>query len=234
MLPDDLKRFRLERLQAAIDHRQFGGNVTAFGRALGYRDGAFVRQMVKGERPVSEKTVHAIEALPGMKDWFRLDRYAVTPNVVSLHVGEPTPSEVIAVPVYDVRFSAGPGHAATYEIEEASQPAYYQRDWFVKQRINPEHARRFRVAGDSMEPFVYARDHVLVDTGDTDVQDGRIYALRYGNELRLKRVWRHLDGTLVLKSDNPRYVDESVPPDVAAEHISIIGRVRDRSGSGGL
>ena len=43
-----------------------------------------------------------------------------------------------------------------------------------------------------------------------------------------------VDGTLILRSDNPRYPDESVPPELVDEHITIIGRVRDRSGSGGL
>ena len=62
----------------------------------------------------------------------------------------------------------------------------------------------------------------------------KVYALRYGNDLRIKRLYRRLDGTLILRSDNPRYKDEEVPPVLAEEHITIIGRVRDKSGAGGL
>jgi phage repressor protein C with HTH and peptisase S24 domain len=38
----------------------------------------------------------------------------------------------------------------------------------------------------------------------------------------------------VLRSVNPAYRDEEVGPELAQEHISIIGRVRDTSGTGGL
>ncbi|WP_120291011.1 LexA family transcriptional regulator [Paraburkholderia sp. BL23I1N1] len=65
----ELARQRIEALRAAID-KLCGGNRTAFGKRLGYKDGAFVRQMLSGDRPVTEKTIRAIEALPGMKNWF--------------------------------------------------------------------------------------------------------------------------------------------------------------------
>ena len=62
--------WRIDRLQAAID-RLTGGNHTAFGVLLGYRDGAFVRQMLSGKRAISEKTVRKIESRSGMKGWFK-------------------------------------------------------------------------------------------------------------------------------------------------------------------
>lgn len=68
----ELNEFRMARLQAAVDHVS-KGNKTDFGRRLGYKDGAFVRQMVGGIRPVTEKTIRAIEGMPGMKGWFSPD-----------------------------------------------------------------------------------------------------------------------------------------------------------------
>jgi phage repressor protein C with HTH and peptisase S24 domain len=65
----ELNEFRIGRLSAAVNHVS-DGNKTDFGRRLGYKDGAFVRQMLSGIRPVTEKTIWAIEAMPGMKDWF--------------------------------------------------------------------------------------------------------------------------------------------------------------------
>lgn len=65
----ELNEFRIGRLLAAVNHVS-DGNKTDFGRRLGYKDGAFVRQMLSGIRPVTEKTIWAIEAMPGMKDWF--------------------------------------------------------------------------------------------------------------------------------------------------------------------
>lgn len=65
---DQIKAHRIARLKALID--SFGGNLSAVGRALGYQDGVFVRQMRDGVRAISEKTIHKIEALPGRAGWF--------------------------------------------------------------------------------------------------------------------------------------------------------------------
>lgn len=75
MFPDEEMQWRRDRLQALTEHEDFGGKA-ALGRALGFRDGAFVGQMLRGERPVTEKTIAQIEGLRGGKfaDWFRRDR----------------------------------------------------------------------------------------------------------------------------------------------------------------
>src|SRR3546814_21146417 len=67
-----LSTFRTERLQEAIV-RVSSGNKTAFGRKLGFKDGAFIRQMLNGDRAITEKTVRAIESIQGMKGWFTPD-----------------------------------------------------------------------------------------------------------------------------------------------------------------
>lgn len=69
----DLQEHRKSRLIAAIDFLT-KGNRTHFGKRLGYRDGAFVRQMLDGSRPITENTVQAIEALSGLAGWFNIDR----------------------------------------------------------------------------------------------------------------------------------------------------------------
>ncbi|MDF3851378.1 S24 family peptidase [Achromobacter denitrificans] len=68
----ELNEFRIGRLDAAVEQVS-KGNKTDFGRRLGYKDGAFVRQMLTGIRPVTEKTIRAIEAMPGMKGWFEVN-----------------------------------------------------------------------------------------------------------------------------------------------------------------
>ncbi len=142
--------------------------------------------------------------------------------------------EYVYVPESRIEFSAGNGRTAVYELIEDEEPATYRRAWFQKYGINPKHVRRFRVHGDSMEPLLYARDTILVNQDETNVIDGKLYAIRYGDELRVKYLRRQLDGTLILHSVNPLYEDEKVPPELAQEHITVIGRVRDRSGTGGL
>jgi hypothetical protein len=75
MKKEDIQVYRRERLDAAAV--KIGGKAE-LGRRLGFKDGAFIGQMSRGERPVTEDTVLAIEALPGMRGWFSA---SATPSV---------------------------------------------------------------------------------------------------------------------------------------------------------
>lgn len=68
----ELDDYRVARLKQAAE-RVANGNNTVFGKRLGYADGAFIRQMLSGSRRVSEKTIRAVEKLPGMRGWFDAD-----------------------------------------------------------------------------------------------------------------------------------------------------------------
>ena len=46
-----------------------GGNAS-LGRLLGYRDGAYVGQMISGHRAITEKLVEKIHAMHGFRTWF--------------------------------------------------------------------------------------------------------------------------------------------------------------------
>lgn len=155
------------------------------------------------------------------------------PSVRAIHPDDPLPEDVVMVPEYRIEFSAGDGRLI-YEIIEESEPATYRLSWFRKHGINPDRVRRFRVTGDSMEPMLFAGDTILVNMDETEITDGRMYALRYGDQLRVKYLSKRLDGTLILRSVNRDYKDEEISAEMANEHITIIGRVRDCSGTGGL
>lgn len=155
-------------------------------------------------------------------------------QVTARHPDDGAQDGVVYVPESRIEFSGGHGRTAEFGIIEDQEPASYRSSWFQKYGINPDHVRRFRVSGRSMEPMLYARDTILVNTDETNIVDGRLYAIRYGDDLRVKFLSRRLDGTLILRSVNPDYKDEEVPAELANEHISVIGRVRDKSGTGGL
>lgn len=163
---------------------------------------------------------------------------APRPNVIALHPEDEVPDNVVQIPEYRVRFSGGNGSVAvSYELAEEVEPATYRLSWMQRMRLNPEKLKRFKVKGDSMEPLLFSGDSVLVNLAENDikeVQDGKVYAIRYGNELRVKRLYRRLDGGLTLRSYNPEHKDEDLTPDLVAQHITVIGRVRDKSGAGGL
>ncbi len=156
-------------------------------------------------------------------------------DVIAYHHEDALPEGSLSIPKSKISFSAGNGHIAHYESIDDAEPAIYRSSWFQKHRINPKNVKIFEVTGDSMEPFVFSGETVLINLAENDVnniKDGDIYAIRYGDDLRIKRLYKKLDGTLVLRSYNPEYKDEEVSPQLVAEHITIIGKVRDRSGPG--
>lgn len=157
--------------------------------------------------------------------------------VLALGDDDPIPEGVVLIKESTVKFSAGNGHVVPhYEEIEESAPASYQRTWFSQEGINPARARRFKVTGHSMETLLFDGDTVLVNLAETEIRDGLVYALRYGEELRIKRCYRRLDGGLILHSDNPEHRprDEEISPEIVEQSIGIIGRVREKAGKGGL
>lgn len=63
-ITQEFRRQRLQELVAEI------GGYAALGRALGYRDGAYISQLCKSARTISEDFVTACHALPGYEQWF--------------------------------------------------------------------------------------------------------------------------------------------------------------------
>lgn len=138
------------------------------------------------------------------------------------------PGDYVLVPRLSIRLSAGNGRAAV-EIDK-KMPQAFRADWIRARRLKPRCLTCMSAAGDSMSPWLNDGDAVVVDRGDRDVRDGQPYAVRYGDELRVKRLFRRFDGGLLLRSDNAdRYPDETITPD-ELEHVEVIGRVVWRGG----
>ena len=178
-----------------------------------------------------------------LQQWLRDDNYPSIPNLLRLSdalkvspawllfgTGEESENQSVEIPEFDIKFSAGNGNVI-FEEEDASRTAFYRRDWFHTVGINPEHCIRARIQGDSMQGTLYEDDIVLINRDEIDIVDGRVYAIRIGSNLRVKRLQLKADGTVKLISDNADYDDEIVPLD---ENFQVIGRVRDKSGRGGL
>lgn len=153
--------------------------------------------------------------------------------VIPMEEGAKTPDGYVEIERYNLKFEAGSGHIQ-WEIEKEEEPRVYSLRYLQQRNIRPHNARRVKIIGDSMEPTLYHGDSALVDIGDTEIRDGKVYVLRYGDGFRTKRLLKRFDGSIVLVSDNKKYPEEVVTEEQAAQFITILGRVRDRSGAGGL
>lgn len=158
-------------------------------------------------------------------------------QVRTFHPDDGIPDDVVLIKESEVRFKGGNGHILDYEIIEESEPATYRLSWFQKEKIKPERTKRFKVVGDSNEPFLFSGDTILVHLDETQVTSTpKFYAFwQEGEGRRVKKLLKKIDGTLIIRSINDReYPEEVVSPEMVAEKIIIIGRVRDKSGRGGL
>lgn len=228
------------RLKAAMDARSVTVSQLASGMGVTYQA---VKRVLEGLSKAFSAANNASAAafLDINPDWLAtgVGEMKLQNGIIAVHSEDALPDGFVSIPEYKVQFSAGPGGVAiSYELEEASEPATYRESWLQHERLNPKKLKRFKVKNGSMEPFLFHGDSVLVNTAENcleQVIDGKVYAIRYGDELRIKRLYyRKFSGELVLKSDNPSYKEEELSASQVAEHIAIIGRVRDKSGTGGL
>lgn len=133
------------------------------------------------------------------------------------------PDGFILVPRYDVAGSMGNGHVI--HSEQIVDHLAFRAEWVrTELGTSPNSLVLISAVGDSMEPTLRAHDLLLIDRSVRAVKQDAIYAFAVDGELRIKRIQRLFDGSLVIKSDNPSYSPESLTQDQSAS-INIIGRV---------
>lgn len=164
------------------------------------------------------------ERIPKFVDGCRLAKaLGVDPLWLGTGYGAPHAANdgYVEVPVYDVRLAAGVASFsdAAEIIGRMPFDAGMLRDLG---RSNAEGLGVFIAEGDSMEPTIQDGARVLADLKDTRRREG-VFAFRTGDELRIKRLRRLVDG-IEIKSDNDRYSPELVTGD-AADELTIIGHI---------
>ncbi|RNF52968.1 helix-turn-helix transcriptional regulator [Marinomonas hwangdonensis] len=132
------------------------------------------------------------------------------------------PNEV-EVPFFtEVELSAGNGFNSVSEI--ATQQMRFNLSTLSSAGVAPSKAACCKVSGDSMEPVLPDGSTVGLDTADTVIKDGKMYAINHGGMLRVKYLYRMPFNGLRIRSANTDYQDEEVSGE-AAKDIRIIGRV---------
>lgn len=130
---------------------------------------------------------------------------------------------------YDLACSAGSG-VAQWEIRQ-KQAMPFTMEFFRSIGSKPQNCRLATTRGDSMEPYLFDRDMIMIDVTRRTVLDGKVYAICFEEEFFVKQLFKQTGGALTLHSYNPKYPDRIVP---ATEHtrFEILGQVIYRSGSG--
>ena len=120
------------------------------------------------------------------------------------------------------KLSAGvSGYEVEYENGQ-SEPIYMGKRWFDQHNFRADKLLAVKVIGRSMEPSLYDGDLVVINTEDTALKDGAVFAANYEGELVIKRLRRD-GGQWYLSSDNQdkvRFSDK-----ICSEGCGLIGRI---------
>lgn len=136
---------------------------------------------------------------------------------------EQPPSSTVVLPRYNAVLSAGQGFAEPEQ--EAEHPLFVTEDFL--RRVLGRAPRGLVVAtasGHSMAPTINDGELLIIDSGETALQNGRIYAVSVNGELFVKRISRTLRGQIMMLSDNPSplYAPEELMDGMS---LRVIGQV---------
>ncbi len=150
------------------------------------------------------------------------------------HGDELPPGEFVFIQRLTIQLRASNGEEHIEVEPDRKQPVAFRADWIRKKQYRPHLLMAMEADGDSMYPTICDGDSLVVDTGQTSIVDGKVYAIWYSGGERVKRLFRLPGGRLRIASDNKESHPHITLDSEDVEHVRVIGRVVHRSGDGGL
>lgn len=184
----------------------------------------FVRDILERDRNPSIENARKLEEKLGFNEGsiFGSRRGEASVTLSRGDLIEVAGAEYARLPVHDIRFAAGAG--AINDDETPIDHYLVSLSWLRSLTRAPlNQIRVFQADGDSMEPTIYNRDWVFVDTSRTRLTNPGIYALVFEGDGLLKRATQHLEsGAVELSSDNPRYKPMTIKK---PDRLMVVGRI---------
>ena len=131
-------------------------------------------------------------------------------------------TEVVHIPRYDVKVSAGGG---SWTVDQTIVEQMPFQDRWLRQQLgrSADQMVLVSVEGDSMEPTLEENDLLLIDRQQTEFAREGIYVIRLDDMLMVKRLQRQPKGLIQIISDNFNY-----PPITLSDHcgesFGILGK----------
>lgn len=133
---------------------------------------------------------------------------------------KPDLADFYFLPLVETRLSAGGG---SFVLNENVETYYAYRKQFINRiATSPKNVILACATGNSMEPTLYDGDTVMIDTGRHSIEDGRIFAVRFGDTIALKRLSLLPNGRVLVISDNR---DEYAAYEAGIKDIHVIGKM---------
>ena len=126
------------------------------------------------------------------------------------------------VEVNEITASAGTG--AEVISEQITDRVKLRRRWMRSHGMKGYLCRLLTVVGESMEPTLVDGASILVNMGQQEPRDGRVFVIRIEDEIVVKRLLRDPDAGWLLESDNRN--KRAWPTRPWPDEAKIVGEVR--------
>lgn len=201
--------------------KTIGDNVSAFSRESGLGE-SLLRQYIAGSKPGLDKAAAIAKAGKVNLLWLATGEGSMS---IAADASAPAQSELsdfALIPGYNVQVSAGNGSIPGNE--EPTRRLAFRHRWLKYRGLNEKDLVMVFTKGDSMEPTIADNNTLMVDTSDTDPQDGGIYVIRNDGHLLVKRTQIAPGQGVWLISDNKEY-DKLLVKFDKTEDLEVIGKV---------
>lgn len=105
-----------------------------------------------------------------------------------------------------------------YLMPSGSDGIAFKRDFLDTKQIH-----LLQMTGNTMEPTLKAGDWVVIDTHEKNLSEG-IFAIKFDEEIIIRRIQRTLDGGFLVIADNKEYPPQSLP-DKTTNKLKVFGKV---------
>ena len=177
----------------------------------------------RSREPISARVVEPL-ALPG------------SIPVVGHHDEDSTPAGFIALQA--ITLEVGAGHRLTEGQEPETKARLYSLESLQRQRLRPSDLVAYKVRGNSMEPYLFDGDWVVIDRSRkmppsiAKPLDCRCntFVFRYEDGIMVKMLQTLPDGGFNVVSLNRAEHKEFMIPASSVDRMEVYGKVVDRSG----
>ncbi len=110
--------------------------------------------------------------------------------------------EFVKIQKIKLRLAAGVSGYKAEQEQGGAAALSVPRTWVEKNGYSEDKLVAIKVSGESMQPGLFEGDIVIINTGDTTLVDGAVYAINYEGEPVVRRLSRDM-GEWWLTCDNP-------------------------------
>lgn len=190
---------------------------------------AYVSLLFKEGRYFGEKAARTIETKLHLPQGFLDDLSDVMQPVKQWDSPADLPDRIYAqIPRTSIKISAS-GEVESVMDQSLPELALSKELLLRRQVSHRAKLRMIVVRGDAMENYIGDGDLVVVDMAQNEVVDNEVFAVRFVDEIRIRRLAKRFDGGLTVRSDNPRYPAESLMA-ADAQYVQVLGRCVWRGG----